>query len=64
MVVPPGVRRKVRRGCDVAMYELRHRIENFFAKIKEYRANAMRYDKTGIGYAACRQIAAAMVVAR
>lgn len=32
-------------GYGVAMYEWRHRIGNFFAKIREYRAITMRMTK-------------------
>ena len=61
---PPGVRRKTRSGYDAATYEWRHRVGNFFAKMREYGATAMGYDKTDIGHAACRRPAAAMIVAR
>ena len=30
---------------DPALYKLRHRIENFFCRIKRHRAIATRYDK-------------------
>ena len=44
--------------------EWRHRTGDFFAKIKEYGAIAMRYDKTDVGRAACRRPAAAVTAAR
>ena len=31
---------------DKALFQARHLIENFFAKLKQYRAIATRYDKT------------------
>ncbi len=34
------------REHDRVMYKWRHRIENFFAKIREFRAVATRYDKS------------------
>ena len=33
------------RDLDKELYKARHLIENFFAKIKQYRAIATRYDK-------------------
>ena len=40
------------RNYDRALYRARHLIENFFAKLKHYRAIATRYDKTDSSYAA------------
>lgn len=36
---------KPKRGFHKTKYKKRHKIENFFAKIKNYRAVATRYDK-------------------
>jgi transposase len=38
--------RKAPRAYDRVKYQARHLIENFFAKLKHYRAIATRYDKT------------------
>lgn len=46
IVIPSNPTRKVLRDYDSALYKARHLIENFFAKIKQYRAIATRYDKT------------------
>ena len=49
-VIPPKTTRK---GCfpfDRDMYRWRHLIENTFAKLKEFRAVATRYDKTDSSY--------------
>jgi transposase len=35
-----------RRAFDTDLYQARHLIENFFAKLKQFRAIATRYDKT------------------
>ena len=35
---------------DAEMYKWRHLIENFFAKLKQYRALATRYDKRAISF--------------
>jgi transposase len=34
------------REYDLHLYKERHLVENFFARLKQYRAIAMRYDKT------------------
>jgi transposase len=44
-VIPPKRNRKHRRKYDQELYKARHLIENFFAKLKQYRAIATRYDK-------------------
>lgn len=43
-IIPTG-RRKKKRGYDKHIYQARHLIENFFAKLKQYREIATRYDK-------------------
>ena len=45
-VIPPKSMRKEQRAYDRVLYQARHLIENFFAKLKQYRAIATRYDKT------------------
>ena len=44
-VIPPKANRKEARAYDKELYKARHLIENFFAKLKQYRAIATRYDK-------------------
>lgn len=44
-VIPPKHNRLQPRDFDKQLYQARHLIENFFAKIKQYRAIATRYDK-------------------
>ena len=44
-VIPPKRNRKNPREYDKELYKARHLIENFFAKLKQYRAIATRYDK-------------------
>ena len=44
-VIPPRRNRTKPREYDKALYKARHLIENFFAKLKQYRAIATRYDK-------------------
>ena len=47
-VIPPKSNRLKSRDYDRELYKARHLIENFFAKLKQYRAIATRYDKTAI----------------
>lgn len=44
-VIPSRTNRKLSRDYDKHLYKERHLIENFFAKLKQYRAIATRYDK-------------------
>ena len=36
-VIPPKSNRKVQRDYDTHMYKWRHLVENYFAKIKQFR---------------------------
>lgn len=44
-VIPPRVNRKEARGYDIHYYKSRNLIERFFARIKQFRRIATRYDK-------------------
>ena len=44
-VIPPKSNRKEPRPYDKDLYKARHLIENFFARLKQFRAIATRYDK-------------------
>ena len=57
-VIPPKSNRKTRRTYDKALYKARHLIENFFAKLKQYRAIATRYDKTAQNFLGAIHLAA------
>lgn len=50
IVIPSNPTRRVMRDYDKTLYKARHLIENFFAKLKQYRAIATRYDKTAGNY--------------
>ena len=63
-VIPPKASRKGRFDFDRAMYGWRHLIENTFAKLKEFRAVATRYDETDVSFAAGIRLAAAIVASR
>jgi len=43
------------------MYKWRHRIENFFAKLKQYRAIATRYDKRACNFLGATDLAASVI---
>src|SRR5215207_2439953 len=63
-VIPPKVNRKTIISFDRDMYRWRHLIENTFAKLKEFRAVATRYDKTDTSYTATIHLAAAIFASR
>ena len=63
-VIAPKANRKIQRDYDVEVYKWRHLMENHFAKIKEFRGIATRYDKTDCSYAACWNLAAALLASR
>ena len=61
VVIPPKASRKHQRGYDRHLYKSRHLIENFFARLKQYRAIATRYDKTARNFLGAIHLAAAVV---
>jgi len=60
-VIPPKSSRKAPRPFDKELYKARHLIENFFCKLKQYRAIATRYDKTARNFLAGIHLAAAVI---
>ena len=60
-VIPPKSNRKEQRDYDKYLYKARHLIENFFAKLKQYRAIATRYDKTAQNFLAAIYLASTIV---
>jgi len=62
VVIPPKSNRKVRREFDKEAYKARHRIENFFCRLKQYRAIATRYDKTARNFLAAIHLSAAAII--
>ncbi|WP_410503481.1 IS5 family transposase [Leptolyngbya sp. O-77] len=59
-VIPPKRNRKTPREYDKELYKARHLIENFFAKLKQYRAIATRYDKLAETFLSAIYMAAAL----
>jgi transposase len=53
--------RNVQRTFDREMYKARHLMENFFCKLKQYRAIATRYDKTARNFLAAMHLVAAII---
>jgi transposase len=60
-VIPPRANRKAPAEYDRHLYKARHLIENFFAKLKQFRAIATRYDKTARNFLAAIYLAAAVI---
>ena len=60
-VIPPKANRKHKRDYDKELYKARHLIENFFAKLKQFRAIATRYDKRAINFLAGIHLASIVI---
>ena len=60
-VIPPRQTRKIPRAFAKDLYQARHLIENFFAKLKQFRAIATRYDKTARCFLAGIHLAATLI---
>lgn len=63
-VIPPKTNRMHQHDHDADAYKWRHLVENYFAKIKEFRGIATRYDKTDCSYTANWNLAAALIASR
>jgi len=60
IVIPPKSNRKTNRAYDKALYRARHLIENFFARLKQFRAIATRYDKRAANFLGAIYLAASI----
>ncbi len=60
-VIPSRANRRTPRSYDEELYKARHLIENFFAKLKQYRAIATRYDKRAVHFLGAIHLAAAII---
>ena len=60
-VIPPKCNRREPREYDRELYKARHLIENFFARLKQYRAIATRYDKLAESFLGAIYLAATVV---
>lgn len=64
VVIPPRKHRKAQIDYDAEIYKWRHLVENYFAKIKEFRAIATRYDKTDVSFRANINLTATLIACR
>lgn len=60
-VIPPRANRKESRDYDIHHYRSRNLIERFFARIKQFRRIATRYDKLAVRFEAFISITAAFI---
>jgi transposase len=60
-VIPSKANRGQPRKFDRHLYAARHLIENFFAKLKQFRAIATRYDKTARNFLAAVHLVASVI---
>ena len=61
VVIPSKSNRITPREYDKDLYKARHLIENFFAKLKQYRGIATRYDKRAVNFLGAIYLAAAVI---
>jgi transposase len=61
VVIPSKCNRITPREYDKDLYKARHLIENFFAKLKQYRGIATRYDKRAVNFLGSIYLAAAVI---
>lgn len=62
VVIPPKKNRKDPRDYDALLYQARHLIENFCAKLKQFRAIATRFDKRGLNFLGGIYLAASSIL--
>lgn len=60
-VIPQLGNRKNQRPVDWAQYKNRNLVERFFARLKQFRRVATRYDKLAARFASFVQLAAAYI---
>jgi len=61
-VIPARTNRTVPREIDAERYEDRNLVERFWAKVKQYRRVATRYEKTARNFLSFVRVAAIMVL--
>ena len=59
--IPPRQNRKERFGYDKTLYKQRHKIENMFGRLKDWRRIAMRYDRCAHTFFSAICIAASFI---
>ena len=60
--IPPRSNRKIQRPYDKHLYRERNHVERLFAKLKQCRRIATRYDKTARNFLAFLHLAAGMIL--
>ncbi len=60
-VIPPKQNRLSPAPYDKDLYKARHLIENFFAKLKQYRGIATRYDKLATSFLGAIYMAGSLI---
>lgn len=60
-VIPSRSNRKTPSRYDRELYKARHLIENMFAKLKQYRGIATRYDKSASNFLGAIHLAAIVI---
>jgi len=64
IVISQRPQRKAPLSIDLEMYKWRHLIENFFAKLKEFKAIALRCEKTDRNFESMIYACAAVINSR
>ena len=59
--IPPRKNRKIQHTYDSTLYRQRHKIENMFGRIKDWRRIAMRYDRCAHTFMSAIVIAATVI---
>ena len=59
--IPPRSNRTKPRSYSKTLYKQRHKIENMFAKLKDWRRTATRYDRCAQTYMSANCIAATVI---
>ena len=59
--IPPKKNRKIQIEYDKELYKQRHKIENMFGRIKDWRRIAMRYDRCAHTFFSAICIAATVI---
>lgn len=59
--IPPHAKRKIQHDYDRTLYQQRHRIENMFARLKDWRRIHTRYDRCAHTFLSAIQLAASFI---
>ena len=59
--IPPTAQRKIQFRFDKTLYKQRHKIENMFGKLKDWRRVSTRYDRCAHTFMSAIIIAATMI---